>query len=278
MLSHLESLIRDHPRLVVLTGAGVSAPSGIPTYRNDDGEWQRSDPIQHQDFLRLPEARQRYWARSMAGWRFVADSRPNRAHRALVDMESTGFIDLLATQNVDRLHQQAGQRRVIDLHGRLDRVRCLDCGEDLSRATLQDTLQTLNPGWHSEIIEKRPDGDAEVDDEAVARFQVPNCDSCKGTLMPDVVFFGGTVPRARVERISGAIESSSALLIVGSSLSVFSGFRFCRQAHRLGKPIGIINRGSTRADEMATVKVSEDCESSLVQLARSLGKASASVL
>jgi len=278
MLARLESLILDNPRLVVLTGAGISAPSGIPTYRNDAGEWQRSDPIQHQDFISRAAARQRYWARSMAGWRYVADSRPNRAHRALVELESAGYIELLATQNVDRLHQRAGQRTVVDLHGRLDRVRCMDCGDDQSREALQEELQTLNPAWHSQVVEQRPDGDAEVDDAVVARFRVPQCRRCTGVLMPDVVFFGGSVPRPRVQQISDAIERADALLVVGSSLNVFSGFRFCRQAHRQGKPLAIINRGQTRADELAEVKVSADCEDSLTQLANSLGRASVRAL
>jgi len=272
----LEFLDR-YPRVVALTGAGISAASGIPTYRNDRGEWQRSDPIQHRDFIEQGSARRRYWARSMAGWAYVERSRPNESHTALAALESAGYIDLLATQNVDRLHQRAGHRRVIDLHGRLDRVKCLDCGADIERAALQAELEGLNPGWRDTIAEIRPDGDAEVEDAVVADMTVPECRACGGTLMPDVVFFGGTVPRTRVDAISTALAGADALLVVGSSLMVFSGFRFCRQAHSQGKPLAIINRGQTRADELATLKLEADAGPLLAQVASSVGSASASV-
>lgn len=278
MIGGLLELLARYPRLVALTGAGISAASGIPTYRNDRGEWQRSDPIQHRDFVEREESRRRYWARSMAGWGHVASSRPNRAHRALARLETAGHVALLATQNVDRLHQRAGHRNVIDLHGRLDKVKCLDCGDTSSRAELQEVLEGLNPTWRDRLAEVRPDGDAEVADEVVAAMRVPNCRRCTGTLMPDVVFFGGTVPRPRVEAISQAIASADALLVAGSSLKVFSGFRFCRQAATLGKPLAIINRGQTRADELATLKIEADAGEVLDQLASSVGRASASVL
>lgn len=278
MLNQLESTIRKHPRLVALTGAGISARSGIPTYRNDSGQWQRSDPIQHQDFVRYPAARQRYWARSMAGWRYIADSSPNAAHHALVALENAGHIDLLVTQNVDRLHQRAGHRTVVDLHGRLDRVRCLECDAGLDRADLQMELERLNAAYGLQLARALPDGDAEVEDAVVDEFRVPDCSACGGVLMPDVVFFGGSVPRERIERITQAIETCDALLVVGSSLMVFSGFRFCRLAHALGKPVLIVNRGATRADDLATLKLADDCEPVLAHLANRLGRASASVL
>ncbi|MEP5764561.1 MAG: NAD-dependent protein deacetylase [Halieaceae bacterium] len=278
MLTKLEALLQGHPRLVALTGAGISVDSGIPTYRDDEGEWQRSDPIQHQDFIEHAATRQRYWARSMAGWSYVATSRPNRAHYALAELEQAGHIELLVTQNVDRLHQRAGHERVIDLHGRLDRVTCLDCGAIVARASLQGELQALNTRWSAYIAEVLPDGDAEVDDCVVEDFQVPPCRACGGVLMPDVVFFGGSVPRSRVQKVSRAIEEADALLVVGSSLAVFSGFRFCRQAHKLGKPVLIINRGSTRADELASVKIAHDAATVLDQLCSKLGSASARVL
>ena len=276
-----------HSRLAVLTGAGISAASGIPTYRDDRGDWQRSDPIQHRDFLEQAEARQRYWARSMAGWPAVMRARPNRAHQALAELESRGQVAALVTQNVDRLHQRAGHREVVDLHGRLDRVRCLDCGELSTREALQDTLKSLNPGLKpgslagggvvapiSEAAEDpgdvtplvtraRPDGDADVPDSLVSGFKTPGCQACGGTLMPDVVFFGGSVPRERVDASMAAIESSDALLVVGSSLMVYSGFRFARHANRLGKPLYIINRGKTRADDLANAKLEADCEEAL---------------
>jgi NAD-dependent SIR2 family protein deacetylase len=278
MIDALLDILERHPRLVAITGAGISAASGIPTYRNDAGEWQRSDPIQHADFIGREDSRRRYWARSMAGWTYVAESRPNLAHYALARLEAAGHINLLATQNVDRLHQLAGHRQVIDLHGRIDRVKCLGCGAETARAELQSELQALNPGWHHQISAVRPDGDAEVMDSVVADIQVPACRYCGGILMPDVVFFGGTVPRERVTAISEAIEAADALLVAGSSLMVFSGFRFCRLAHSLGKPVIILNRGETRGDELATLKIAADVGGVLDQWASRAGNASASLL
>ena len=276
-MSELATLLAKYPRWVALTGAGISLDSGIPTYRNDRGEWQRSDPIQHQDFIANEAARRRYWARSMAGWTYVAASKPNRAHTALAELEAAGHISLLATQNVDRLHQAAGHQRVVDLHGRLDRVCCRDCGASVERASLQQELAQLNPAWHQTIGEVRPDGDAEVEDAVVDSMRVPPCKACGGTLMPDVVFFGGTVPKERVDAISTAIERSDALLVVGSSLMVFSGFRFARMAHKANKPVIIINRGKTRADALATLKIEADAADALDQLVSSAGSASLSV-
>ena len=275
MLSSLESLLEKYPRLVVLTGAGISVGSGIPTYRNDRGQWQRSDPIQHSEFIEQARARQRYWARSMAGWTYVAESRPNRAHTALVELERAGHIDLLATQNVDRLHQRAGHQQVVDLHGRIDRVVCLGCQARFDRAALQKELLLHNPVWGDTVAQVRPDGDADVADAVVESFKVPDCLACKGVLMPDVVFFGGTVPRPRVEKISAAIEAADALLVVGSSLMVFSGFRFCRLAKKLDKPIAILNRGTTRADDLASLKLEQSAAEVLDPLARQLALAGA---
>ena len=250
--------VRDHAPLVVLTGAGLSAASGIPTYRNDRGEWQRSDPIQHQEFIRRADMRRRYWARSLVGWRPVQRAKPNPAHRALADLEELGCIELLVTQNVDRLHQRAGSRRVVDLHGRLDRLLCRGCGATIPRATFQEELLECNPRVASTSAALRPDGDAEVSDRLVDGFHVPDCRRCGGMLMPDVVFFGGTVPRERVDRVSSAIDRAGALLVVGSSLMVYSGFRFCRQVAAAEKPLLIVNRGTTRADDLASVKLQAD--------------------
>jgi len=269
-LEALEELVCRHPRLVALTGAGVSAGSGIPTYRDDDGRWQRSDPIQHQEFISDPCSRKRYWARSMAGWRFVADAVPNAAHHALAAMEKTGRLELLITQNVDRLHQRAGHRKVVDLHGRLDKVLCLECGARLDRALFQQKLEALNPDYANDVLAVRPDGDAEVTDERLAGFRVPACSGCGGVLMPDVVFFGGTVPAERAAGAVAAVEAADALLVAGSSLMVYSGFRFCRLAAHLGKPLVVINRGSTRADDIATLKVEADCGAVLGKLAARL--------
>lgn len=257
--------------MVALTGAGVSAGSGIPTYRDDQGQWLRSEPILHQQFVREPASRQRYWARSMAGWPYVQRARPNAAHRALARLEQAGRLQLLVTQNVDRLHQRAGSRRVVDLHGRLDRVKCLGCRAALGRARYQQELLDLNPQMHRLVaqagVAARPDGDAEFDRPGLDDFIVPGCRACGGVLMPDVVFFGGSVPRERVAQISQAIEQADALLVAGSSLMVWSGYRFCKLAHALGKPLIIINRGKTRADPLATLKLEGDCGELLGQLA-----------
>lgn len=266
MTDALLRALEAHPRLLVLTGAGISAESGIPTYRNDRGEWQRSNPILHQEFVRDEACRRRYWARSMNGWPFVREARPNGCHRHLATLEERGRVSLLVTQNVDRLHQRAGSRSVVDLHGRLDRVRCLDCRQPLEREALQQRLKALNPDYADHRAAIRPDGDAEVDERWLAHFQTPPCAHCGGVLMPDVVFFGGTVPKARVEQVQTALAESDAMLVVGSSLQVFSGFRFCRQAVEAGKPLFIINRGDTRADPLATVKVSAPAAGVLASL------------
>ena len=246
-------------RWLVITGAGISAASGIPTYRDDSGTWLRSDPIQHQDFINSAHTRRRYWARSMVGWPLVADARPNLAHQALRRLEDMGRISLLVTQNVDRLHQLAGQRRVIDLHGRLDRVRCLECARMGARSQLQRRLHRMNPSFSAHIAEARPDGDADVDAIQLEGFAVPDCPACGGVLMPDVVFFGGSVRRSRVSTVANGIERADAVVVAGSSMKVFSGFRFCRLAQQLGKPLVVINRGVTRADPLATLKVPLDC-------------------
>ena len=272
MRDELVRTLASHPRWVVLTGAGISAASGIPTYRNDEGDWQRSDPIQHQAFVGHPGQRQRYWARSMNGWPFVRASRPNPAHELLADLERGGHVRLIVTQNVDRLHQRAGSRRVVDLHGRLDRVVCRQCGGAVSRERFQSELKARNPDYADYRAEVRPDGDAEIDDRWVAGFDVPSCVACNGVLMPDVVFFGGSVPRTRVDRVRRALAGADALLVVGSSLMVYSGFRFCREAVALGKPLVIVNRGTTRADDLAAVKVEADGAATLKHLRDALLK------
>ncbi len=255
----LDEFITCHRRVVVLTGAGVSAASGIPTYRDAAGCWRASEPVKHQEFITDPARRHRYWARSLAGWPAVRDARPNPAHLALARLEMSGRVDLVITQNVDRLHQRAGSERVIDLHGRLDRVRCLACGVFTCRESVQHRLgaatgPSTRPGPAS-----RPDGDAEIPDAALRTVTVPACEQCGGILMPDVVFFGGTVPPERVSACMEAVRSSDALLAVGSSLQVYSGFRFCRLAAELGKPLAIINPGQTRADSLARLRLRCDC-------------------
>ena len=263
----LQDFVANNPRLLVLTGAGCSTDSGIPAYRNHLGQWQRSNPIQHQDFLNSHAVRQRYWARSLVGWQHVARANPNRAHQALAKLEALGRIDTLVTQNVDGLHQRAGSANVIDLHGRIDQVICLNCQHQFSRAQLQQQLSAENADLSHYVASAAPDGDADVDDLDLSDFAVPPCDQCGGVLKPDVVFYGDNVPRPRVQSVIDALALSDALLVVGSSLMVFSGFRFCRSAHEQGKPIAIINRGVTRADRLAALKVDDSCASILWDLA-----------
>ena len=263
----LRHFLSDHPRLVVLSGAGISVASGIPAYRNKAGVWQHTAPVTHQEFVADPARRQRYWARSLLGWPAVRDARPNEAHRALAQLEQLGHIPLLITQNVDRLHQRAGSAAVVDLHGRVDQVRCMACQHLLGREQLQQQLLRDNPDHVSRSAQLRPDGDADVADALVEQFSVPACARCNGMLIPDVVFFGGTVPRERVDTCRDAVADADALLAVGSSLQVYSGFRFCRLARELGKPIAIINPGSTRADPLADLKLPADCQPLLSALA-----------
>ncbi|MFT4520879.1 MAG: NAD-dependent SIR2 family protein deacetylase [Halioglobus sp.] len=262
----LTDFLRANPRIVVLTGAGISQAAGIPTYRDAQGQWQHSAPIQEQEFLQQPARRQRYWARSMRGWPPVRDAIPTSAHRALTVLEQSGHIDTIITQNVDRLHQRAGSDRVIDLHGRLDQVRCLNCTANHSRDDIQSQLLEHN-GATFATQSLRPDGDVDLPTEQEQHFSVPTCPLCDGIVMPDVVFFGGNVPRERVQQCMDAVERSDALLAIGSSLQVFSGFRFCRRAHQLGKPLMILNPGETRADPIASLKLAADCQRLLPEVA-----------
>jgi NAD-dependent SIR2 family protein deacetylase len=256
--------------LCVLTGAGISTESGIPAYRDESGTWVRSPPIRHQAFLSSDAARRRYWARSMAGWPLMAAARPNAAHRALAALEQAGRVTTLITQNVDGLHQQAGSRAVIDLHGRLDGVVCLDCRRPQPRRAMQDWLEALNPEGSPELQGLAPDGDAEVDPARYADFRVPSCPACGGVLKPDVVFYGDAVPRPRVDAAMATLAQAGALLVAGSSLMVYSGYRFCLRAQELGKPLLILNRGVTRADELAALRLDAPCGAALEALAAAL--------
>jgi NAD-dependent SIR2 family protein deacetylase len=240
--------------VVVLTGAGVSTDSGIPAYRDEEGRWQQSAPMQFRDFTGSELARKRYWARSMVGWERMARAQPNAAHHALAEMERRQMLRLLITQNVDGLHSAAGNRSVVDLHGRLDRVICLQCKSPSDRRELQSRLVANNPEFLGKSFVARADGDVElaVDYE---RFSLSSCRACGGVLKPDVVFFGENVPAPRVQTAMASLEGARALLIAGSSLMVFSGFRFARAAARLGVPIVIVNRGKTRADELSTLRL-----------------------
>ena len=239
----------------VLSGAGVSTDSGIPDYRDDHGAWKAREPVQYRDFVGSERVRRRYWARSMLGFPLMALARPNPAHLALAELEARGGLSLLVTQNVDGLHQRAGNESVVDLHGRLDQVRCLGCGALTARAALQSELVARNPEFVRADALIKPDGDAELSDVDYQRFEVPSCAACGGILKPHVVFFGENVPAERVNRAMSALEQSKLLLIVGTSLMVFSGFRFVRAATRAGVPIAIVNRGVTRADELSRLKI-----------------------
>lgn len=257
--SRLRAFLDAHERLFVLTGAGCSTASGIPDYRGRDGGWKGARPIQHQAFVTGEHNRKRYWARSMAGWPAVARAAPNAGHAALARLQSRRRVAGLVTQNVDGLHCAAGSRGVIDLHGRLDRVICLDCQDRFSRQTVQDMLLAANPGWPRDSEALRPDGDIELGEIGYAGFKVPDCPACGGTLKPDVVFFGGAVPKARVARAWKRLARADAVLVVGSSLMVWSGFRFVREAAARGLPVVAINRGVTRADAMLAHKFDDDC-------------------
>lgn len=265
-LERLTDLVRRHERLFVLTGAGCSTASGIPDYRDLEGDWKRASPMTLQAFMGKDLARARYWARSMIGWRTMARARPNSAHETLAELERRGHVELLVTQNVDRLHQHGGSDKMIDLHGRIDRVRCMDCELRIPRSEMQARLESDNPDWLQLTAERAPDGDADLDGEDFAAFKVPPCPNCGGVLKPDVVFFGEGVPRECVMQAGAALERADAMLIVGSSLMVYSGYRFASMAHKLGKPIAAINRGRNRADPIIDVKVEADCGQTLQRL------------
>lgn len=258
-LAALRGFIDRHPRLFVLTGAGVSTDSGIPDYRDTEGEWKRKPPMTLQTFMGDDLARARYWARSMVGWRRFGSVQPNASHRALARLESRGHVTVLVTQNVDGLHEAAGSREVVDLHGRLDEVRCMNCDWRGGRQAWQETLQDANPEWTSLDATDAPDGDADLEGEDFSRFSIPACPLCGGIVKPDVVFFGETVPRDRVDRANAGLMSADAVLVVGSSLMVYSGYRFVTAASRNGMPIAAINLGRTRADGLLTLKVEQPC-------------------
>jgi NAD-dependent SIR2 family protein deacetylase len=265
-LSSLEDFVGRHRNLFVLTGAGCSTNSGIPDYRDRDGQWKRPQPVTYQAFMGQESTRRRYWARSLVGWRRFREARPNDTHRALARLEQMGRSELLLTQNVDRLHQAAGSARVIDLHGRLDQVRCMGCELRTPREAFQHELERLNPDWASLDAADAPDGDADLDGLDFSVFAVPSCRRCGGVLKPDVVFFGESVPRDRVSAAMGHLEQADAMLIVGSSLMVYSGYRFVEKAASAGKPAAAINLGRTRADGLLALKIEQASEAALAFL------------
>jgi NAD-dependent SIR2 family protein deacetylase len=261
--SALRDFIDRHEKLLVLTGAGCSTASGIPDYRDADGEWKRGLPIMLQDFLAQEHARKRYWARGLLGWRHMRAAQPNDAHRALAALEQQGRVAQLVTQNVDGLHQAAGSRDVVDLHGRVDVVRCLSCDCRVPREQVHAELVERNPGFTALDAAAAPDGDAALDGVDFESFTVPACSVCGGVLKPDVVFFGERVPPERVQQAFAALELADAMLVVGSSLMVYSGYRFAEAAARAGKQIAAVNLGRTRADGLLALKVEERCADAL---------------
>ena len=261
--SRLEDFIAAHRRLFVLTGAGCSTGSGIPDYRDEQGAWKRTPPVTYQAFVGDGLIRRRYWARSLVGWPRIAQAQPNAAHRALAALEAQGRCSQLLTQNVDGLHQAAGSRAVIDLHGRLDAVVCLGCGASSSRADVQRRLAEANPAWAGLAAGAAPDGDADLEDRDFATFQVPACDACGGMLKPDVVFFGENVPRARVDAAMAGLAQADGMLVVGSSLMVYSGLRFVHAAVRAQIPAAAVNLGRTRADDLLRFRMAAPCGDAL---------------
>jgi NAD-dependent SIR2 family protein deacetylase len=258
--------------VVVLSGAGISTESGIPDYRGESGSLRTHTPMTYGDFVASESGRRRYWARSHLGWRTIARAAPNDGHRAVAMLQARGYLSGVITQNVDGLHQAAGARDVIELHGNLDRVVCLNCRTTTAREALDRRLRLANVEFEGEATRINPDGDVELPDEVVQTFHVVSCEACTtGVLKPDVVFFGENVPKSRVERCYRLIDESEAVLVLGSSLTVMSGFRFVRHAAKAGKPVLIINQGVTRGDPYAVHRVNLPLGQALADLTAQLG-------
>ncbi len=262
----LFEFVKRHPRLFILTGAGVSTASGIPDYRDNTGEWKHQKPVDYRDFVREHSHRQRYWARSAIGWPRIDNAEPNATHLALARLEQIGCVTVTVTQNVDGLHQRAGSSRVIDLHGKLDRVVCLGCGTYSPRYDAQKYLLTRNPQLAELSARLAPDGDVQLDGIEFSQIEIPRCADCGGILKPDVVFFGESVPGARVKKSLDALSRADAVLVVGSSLMVYSGYRFVIKAREKNLPVVAINRGLTRADDVLSLKIERDCGEVLAEL------------
>jgi len=254
----VQKFIESRSRLFVLSGAGISTESGLPDYRSKKvGLYERSNhkPMLHQDFVSSKLKRKKYWARNYAGWSTYEKIQPNTIHYKLTELEQEGKVLVHVTQNVDGLNQKAGGKNIVELHGAMGRVKCLNCGEVVCREKLQSRFDELNKNWSADVIDIRPDADANISDDAIQNFIVPACESCGGTLKPDVVFFGDNVKRNVVEDLYSKLGDSDGVLVCGSSLFVWSGYRFVRQAHVLGIPVMIINIGQTRADDICNYKI-----------------------
>ena len=263
MYDELSALLRQGS-VVILSGAGLSTESGIPDYRGSTGAARPATPMTYQVFTGSTEARQRYWARSHLGWRVIAQAAPNAGHRAVAGLQRAGLLNGIITQNVDGLHQSGGAADVVELHGALARVVCLTCHELTSREDLDVRLRATNPSFARRAAVLKPDGDVDLDD--VHGFVVVDCASCGGLLKPDVVFFGESVPRDRVDRCLTLVSEATCLLVLGSSLTVMSGYRFVLQAAKLGIPVAIVNQGPTRGDALATVVLAAPLGDALTQL------------
>ncbi|MEV6828731.1 NAD-dependent protein deacetylase [Amycolatopsis sp. NPDC051102] len=257
--------------VAVLSGAGLSTESGIPDYRGESGSLRRHTPMTYDEFVTSAEGRQRYWARSHLGWRTIARADPNDGHRAVTALSDGGYVDSVITQNVDGLHQAVGTDAV-ELHGSLDRVICLGCRRTSPRAELDRRLRAANPGFAGAATRINPDGDVELPADVVRGFRTVPCEACDGVLKPDVVFFGENVPRPRVEQCYRLVDAAAALLVLGSSLTVMSGLRFVRHAAAAGKPVVIVNRGETRGDRYASVRVDRPLGDALTELVGRLGR------
>eukprot|EP00099_Drosophila_melanogaster_P016501 NP_572241.2 sirtuin 4, isoform C [Drosophila melanogaster] len=261
-IKRLEDFLLSKPNVLVLTGAGISTESGIPDYRSEGvGLYARSNhkPVQHMEFVKSSAVRKRYWARNFVGWPKFSATQPNATHHALARFEREERVQAVVTQNVDRLHTKAGSRNVVEVHGSGYVVKCLSCEYRIDRHEFQSILASLNPAFKDAPDMIRPDGDVEIPLEYIENFRIPECTQCGGDLKPEIVFFGDSVPRPRVDQIAGMVYNSDGLLVLGSSLLVFSGYRVVLQTKDLKLPVGIVNIGETRADHLADIKISAKC-------------------
>jgi len=269
-LDDLLIFFQRHSRIFVITGAGISTESGIPAYRDEQGNWKRKSPITHQQYVSDEHFRKRYWSRSMVGWKLMQTAAPNPAHFALAQLEKAGHFQVLVTQNVDGLHQRAGSQHVVELHGNLVHCNCLACGVQFSRQEVQQLLELRNPTTIADSISPAPDGDADLDNVDLTGFINPSCKQCSGVLMPDVVFYGGSVPKTRVAYLQQQLEMADGVLAIGSTLTTYSSYRYCKAAAGQNKPVVALNLGISRADDLLTLKIQDDCSKVLQALAERL--------